>query len=110
MVEEFGYRVVLIRSGLLMREQFFNPGQFHPNMPILSQMLLGGNAQGVPPDAPMWANPFTFAVEDRRCLVSLRNFAVSVPLSDDPRQPLARHLRIAPTKFKLRPDFRTAIH
>ena len=47
MVAEFGYRVTLMRSGLMMREQFFNPRKFHRNMPVPSQMLLGGSIAGV---------------------------------------------------------------
>ncbi len=41
MVAEYGYRVVLIRSGRMMRQQFFSPLKFHRDMPEMSQMLLG---------------------------------------------------------------------
>ena len=106
MVAEFGYRVVLMPSGLLMREQFFNPRRFHTAMPMMSQMLLGGSVAGTPHDDPMWANPFSFSFQEGDCMVGMRNFVATVPVSQDPRQPIARHLKIVPARYKLRPDFR----
>jgi hypothetical protein len=35
LVAEFGYVVVLMQSGLLMRRQFFSPKRFAPDMPIV---------------------------------------------------------------------------
>jgi hypothetical protein len=107
MVAEFGYVVTLMRSGLLMREQFFSPYKFHPALPLRSQMLLGGSIPVTSPDARMWATPFSFRFQNMGCTVGARNFSITVPVSRDPREPLARHLRIVPTKYKLRPDFRT---
>jgi hypothetical protein len=108
MVAEFGYTVALMRSGLLIREQFFRPTRFHPALPLRSQMLLGGSMPVTSPDAPMWAKPFSFGFARQRvCTVAARNFGVLVPISRDPREPIATHLRIAPAKYKLRPDFRT---
>ncbi len=104
LVSEYGYRVVVTQSGLLMRQQFFNPFKFHPQMPVMSQMILGGSLPITNPNARIWANPFSFKVEDGRCVVACRNFVVHIPLSDDPRIPIARHLRFAPSKYKLRPD------
>jgi hypothetical protein len=42
MVAEFGYVVALMRSGLLMRQQFFSPRKFHRELPGRSQIVLGG--------------------------------------------------------------------
>ncbi|HEV2546112.1 MAG TPA: hypothetical protein VGU20_02130 [Stellaceae bacterium] len=107
MVAEFGYVVALMRSGLLMREQFFRPRRFHPAMPLRSQMLLGGGLV-TSPDAPVWVRPFSFGFDRPGvCTVAARNFGVLVPISRDPREPTATHLRITPARYKLRPDFRT---
>ena len=108
MVAEFGYRIVLMQSGLLMREQFFSPYKFHGAMPDRCQMLFGGGI--APPDAPLWSRPFTFTFRDGVCVITARSFGISVPVSQDPGLPIARHLRIVPAKFKLRPDFSTAFH
>src|SRR5438132_7418318 len=109
MVAEFGYVVVLTRSGLLMGEQFFRPYKFHPALPLRSQMLLGGGGMPVTsPEAPMWAKPFSFGFQRPGvCIVVARNFGIMVPISRDPREPVATHLQIIPAKYKLRPDFRT---
>lgn len=107
MVAEFGYVVVLMRSGLLMRHQFFSPHKFHRELPVRSQIVLGG---GMPPaDAKIWAKPFSFGFErPDACIVAARNFAVYVPVSHDPRQPIATHVRIVPARYKLlRPNFGT---
>jgi hypothetical protein len=105
MVAEFGYVVALMRSGLLMRQQFFSPRKFHRELPRRSQIVMGGGLP--PPDAQVWAKPFSFGFDrDGACLVGARNFAVYVPISDDPRRRFAKHLRIVPIRYKLRPDFR----
>lgn len=110
MVAEFGYVVALMRSGLLMREQFFRPYKYHPELPLRSQMLAGGGMV-TSPDAPMWAKPFSFGFQRPGvCTVAARNFGIMVPISRDPREPLATHLKIAPAKYKLRPDFRTVFN
>jgi hypothetical protein len=108
MVAEFGYVVALMRSGLLMREQFFRPAKFHPALPLRSQMLLGGSMPVTSPNAPLWARPFSFGFyRPGVCTVAARNFGVLLPISRDPREPIATHLQIAPARYKLRPDFRT---
>jgi len=108
MVAEFGYIVALMRSGLLLREQFFMPNAFHPALPLRSQMLLGGSVPVTEPGAPMWAKPFSFGFQRPGvCIVAARNFGILVPISRDPREPVARHLRIVPARYKLQPDFRT---
>src|ERR1700730_5862140 len=108
MVAEFCYIIALMRSGLLMREQFFNPRKFHPSLALRHQMLLGGTMPTAPEER-IWTNPFLFTFEKGACSVGARHFAVIVPVSRDPRLPIARHLQIVPSEFKLRPDFRTVI-
>ena len=90
-----------------MREQFFSPYRLHPALPPESHMLAGGSLPTSPEHA-MWSEPFAFRLRDTKCLVLARNFTVTVPVSRDPREPFARHLRIVPTKYKLRPNFGTA--
>jgi hypothetical protein len=106
MVAEFGYIVVLMKSGQLMREQFFRPTKFHPSLGTRHQILLGGTPP-TSPDEKVWSSPFSFQFENGACTVGARNFAVIVPASRDPLTPIARHLRIVPSKYKFRPDFRT---
>jgi hypothetical protein len=107
MVAHFGYIVALMRSGLLMRYQFFSPYKYHPDLPERCKILLGGSVPATSPEAQMWANPFSFEVTDTSCIVVARNFAVTIPVSRDPRKPLARHLRIVPSRYALRPVFTT---
>jgi len=106
MVAEFGYIITLMKSGLLMREQFFNPRKFHPSLGTRHQVLLAG-ATPTAPDERVWTTPFSFTFQMGACFVSARNFAIIMPCSRDPRLPIAHHLRIVPSKYKLRPDFRT---
>lgn len=108
MVAEFGYIVTLMASGRLMREQFFNPRNFHPALPDRCQMLLGGMMPVNFPDARLWSNPFSFGFERPGiCTVGIRNIAVMVPITRDPRLPFSKHLQIVPNRYKLRPDFYT---
>jgi hypothetical protein len=55
----------------------------------------------------MWAKPFSFTFENSACTVGVRNLALIVPVSRDPRAPLAHHLRIVLAKYKMHPNFRT---
>jgi hypothetical protein len=106
MVAEFGYVIALMQSGLLVREQFFSPHKFHRSLDARHQILLAG-ATPTAPDERIWTNPFSFTFQNGACFVGARNFAVIVPCSQDPRLLIARHLRIVPSRYKLRPDFRT---
>jgi hypothetical protein len=106
LVSEFGYVAVLMRSGRLLRQQFFQPSRFDPDLPLRSQMVLG-TGKSVSPDAPMWGKPFSFGFVDGGCTVGVRNFSIIVPTSQDLRLPIARHLKIVPSKYKMRPDFDT---
>jgi hypothetical protein len=108
MVSEFGYRVVYIESGHLMRRQFFHPHKFLQGYPDSCQMMIAGERYSYP-SAPSsaWATPFTFLFKAGRCIVTMRQTVAFVPLSRDPTWPVASALRIVPSKYLLRPDFRT---
>lgn len=106
MVAEFGYGVVFTAAGKLARRQFFSPDRFLQDMPVPSQMLMMGQAPQVRPEVlAYWSNPFRITVETVACMVAIRNFVIRVPVSRDPRLPVARHLRFVPHKYSLRPDF-----
>jgi hypothetical protein len=107
MVAEYGYIITLMQSGLLLREQFFNPHKFRPSLDARSQMLLVG-APFTAADEGVWSKPFSFAFERGACLVTARNYVITVPVSQNPFAPIARNLKIVPSRFKMRPDFRTA--
>src|SRR5258708_39173903 len=80
LVAEFGYVIALMRSGVLLREQFFNPRKFHPSLALRHQMLFGGTMPTAPEER-IWTNPFSFTFENGACSVGARNFAVIVPVS-----------------------------
>ncbi len=97
---------LLMPSGRLMRRQFFEPLKTLSELPSVSQMIFDGSADRMAHDAPVWAASFSFSFEQAGiCHVVMRNFGIVIPVSQDPRQPIARHLRFAPSKYKLRPDF-----
>ncbi|MGM4926006.1 hypothetical protein AB8A31_24105 [Tardiphaga sp. 804_B3_N1_9] len=108
MVEEFGYITTLMKSGLLLREQFFNPHRFHRNLGSRYQILLSG-APATTVDDPTWSKPFTFKLEHDACYVTARNFVITLPISRDPLAPIAHHLKFAPSRYKMRPDFGTSL-
>jgi hypothetical protein len=107
MVAEYGYIIALMQSGLLLREQFFNPHKFRPTLGTRYQMLLVG-PPATSTEAGVWTKPFSFSFERGACLVTARNYGITVPVSQDPLTPIAQHLKIVPLRFKLRPDLRTA--
>jgi hypothetical protein len=106
MVAEFGYIVALMQSGLALREQFFNPTRFRTGLGTKFKAIFMGSPHK-DPDDPIWAHPFRFEIEDRSCLVTVRNFVIFLPVSRDPRDPIARHLKIVPQRHAFRPDFKT---
>jgi hypothetical protein len=59
MVAEFGFKIALMESGLLMREQFFRPRKFHPALALRHQLILGGQPP-VSPEERFWRRPFSF--------------------------------------------------
>ncbi len=71
----------------------------------MSQIVLGGDASGAPPDAPMWKQPFMFHFENGKCFASARNFTVILPVSRDLRLPIGRQIRFLPSNYRMRPDY-----
>jgi hypothetical protein len=106
---QYGYRISLSRSGLLMRNQFFNPNNFLKDVPDKCQMLTWGPRLSEFDDniKSYWDEPFRIGIHGRFALVSVRSVAFWLPLSDDPTAPLATLLRYAPPRYKFRPDFTT---
>jgi hypothetical protein len=78
MVAEFGYAIVLMESGQLMREQFFSQRKFHRTLPLRHRMILGGPMPTAPGER-IWKTPFSFKFERGACFVGARNFCVIVP-------------------------------
>lgn len=104
MVQQFGYIIVLASSGLALREQFFNPHRFTKRIGARHQIVLGGMPFTDPEEA-IWANPFTFDFQDGLCYLTIRHFVVIAPATQNPATPIAKHLKIAPSKYKFRPQF-----
>lgn len=107
MVARFGYVIALMQSGLVLREQFFRPHNFHPRLGARFQIMLAGEpfTDG---DTEVWRRPFAFAFEQGACLVTIRNFVITAPVSRAPFAPIAQHLPIVPERYKLRPNFSTS--
>jgi hypothetical protein len=109
MVSEFGYVVALAESGQLLREQFFHPNKILNCLGTRYQMVLVGQPSTDPADQ-VWSKPFSYAFDRGACIVTARNFAITVPVSRDPRIPNAQHVKFAPSKYKFRPILETGFH
>ena len=108
MVSKFGYQIAVTPSGVLMRQQFFVPIKFHRDMPLSCQMILGADLPEFSRQyLHLWSDPFKISIHNRSAIVLFRTLAIRVPLTRDPTVPVAKKLRVAPQKYKLRPDFRT---
>lgn len=108
LVGRYGYRIALIESGALCRRQFFQPDHFASGMPMSSQIVLAGSfAEPPPPTASLWSSPFAFKFLPHACLIVARSFSISVPVSRNPEAPIALRLPFVPSRYRLRPDFRT---
>lgn len=108
LVGRYGYRIALIESGALCRRQFFQPDRFASGMPLSSQIVMAGSlAEPPPPTASLWSSPFAFKFLPHACLIAARSFSVNVPVSRNPEAPIALRLPFVPSRYKLRPDFRT---
>jgi hypothetical protein len=108
MVVRFGYQVALTPTGLLMRQQFFLPNKFNPDMPIRTQMLLMATPLDYSKAGPaFWTNPFSFSIDRGFCVIAVRGVSLALPLSRDPNTPIAKQIAIPPARYALRPDFRT---
>lgn len=106
MIREYGYQIALTPSGILLREQFFSPNSFRKNMPVTSQMILGADMPAFADQhLHLWSNPIRFDIKDQKCFVVIRTLSLILPLSRDPRVPIAVRLPIVPAKYKLRPNF-----
>ena len=104
MVAEYGYMIALMPSGVLLREQFFNPTKFLRNLGTRYQVILAA-APYKGDDALFWSRSFNFKYERGACLVTARNYAMWVPVSRDPSLPIAEHIKIVPEPYKMRPNF-----
>ncbi len=107
---KFGYQVALTESGRLLREQFFTPDRLDKRLPWNCQMVLGADVlpQFHETRLDYWNVPFKFEIEGSTCIVMFRSFGIRVPISRDPRVPIAQRLAIKPQKYAFRPDFSTA--
>ncbi|GJE57310.1 hypothetical protein [Methylobacterium thuringiense] len=107
---EYGYQIALLPTGLLMRMQFFNPNSFLKEFPVGYQMVLTGEGRAEYDEEARayWSEPFKTSIDRDVAHVVMRNFSIMLPLSRDPKAPLARALRYAPPRFKFRPDLTTA--
>jgi hypothetical protein len=74
MVAEYGYIIALMESGLLLRQQFFNPDRFDRSLGTRYQVLLAGQPF-TEADALIWRNPFSFKFDGGACLVTVRNLS-----------------------------------
>jgi hypothetical protein len=106
MMAEYGYIVALMRSGSILREQFFNPNRLHKALGTRFRAIFAGDPHTDPND-PIWAHPFRFELDEQACLVTVRNFVIFLPISRDPTIPIARHLKFVPQRLAFRPNFET---
>ncbi len=101
MVQEFGYSVVLMQSGLIMRHQFFQPRKFHPSLPVMCQVLMNSAPMAYNTNnIELWTKPFHFEIDmpARMCHVVFKHMIMMLPLSSDPRQLQSKCLLITPAK------------
>lgn len=108
MIARYGYKVALMQSGLRMREQFFSPNKHHPLIGTRSQMVLAGQSF-TDPASSIWENPFSFKYDNGGCFVTVRNYVVIAPCSQDPEAPIVKHLKFVPHRFGFRPNFQTTL-
>ena len=108
LVQTYGFQPALMSSGLIMRKQFFNPHGFIDKVPWNCQMLLMADDY-IPPveDTEYWERPFRFALEGGACTFVVRNISIRLPVSRDPRIPVANHVRFAPKRYTFAPNFYT---
>ncbi|MEW6435858.1 MAG: hypothetical protein AB1508_01655 [Pseudomonadota bacterium] len=106
---DYGFQITLVPSGLVMRRQFFNPNKFNPEVPLECQMALMGapDLHYSEETKRYWIPPFKFVAERNFCIMIVRNASMRLPMSRDPRIPIARELPLVPSKYTLRPNFQT---
>ena len=110
LVHRYGYQIALTPSGLLMRRQFFSPGQL---LSELSGWPWGAMLSGQPfsydqRNLNIWTTPFSFTLKPGHCIICIRHVSMFVPLSRNPEVPIVSHIKIAPDRFTFKPNFRTA--
>ena len=126
MFAKFGYKIVLMDSGVLLRQQFFLPDHCHTLMPDESRVLFSDQPPAYSAGADFWRTPFRFDFEKNwnphgpwvpdttawpgYTRAEVRNTTAFVPTSLDPRLPLAQTALIVPSKYKMRPNFETAFN
>ena len=110
LVHRFGYQVALTPGGVLMRRQFFSPINIRAELSgwPWGIVLSGTPMRYDPKHLDIWTNPFSFTPETNRCMITIRHIATFVPLSRDPRTPIAHQLKYTPERFNMKPNFRTA--
>lgn len=106
----FGYRVALTQSGLIFRNQFFNPHRFTPTLPLRSQMLLKGDglSQYDASAHNYWSVPVSIEVKGNVAYVVIRNYSVILTLSEDPTVPIPHTLAYVPPRYRFRPNLTVA--
>lgn len=109
LVYRYGYQIALTPSGLLMRRQFFFPGQLLRELSDWpwGAMLSGQPFSYDPLNLRIWTDPFRFALEPGRCIICIRHVSMIVPLSRNPEVPIASRIKFAPERFTLKPNFQT---
>lgn len=105
----YKYPIALSQTGLLMRNQFFEPRNWLKTTPINSQILLRGDpiTDYSPETHAYWSDPFKITIDGLLAYIAFRNMSFILPLSRDPNIPYAKNLPYAPPKHKWRPDLTT---
>jgi hypothetical protein len=106
---EYGYRVSLSPSGLLMRRQFFQPNSFLNEIPLNCQMMLFAEpvTELSNQNKSYWDEPFKIMIRDSSAFLVIRSMSFRIPLLDDPTIPIARILRYVPQRFKFSTDLKS---
>lgn len=106
----FGYRVALTQSGLIYRNQFFNPHDFTPALPLVSQILLSGDGLSKYDDSKhkYWSVPVSIEVKGDVAYVIIRSHFVVLALSEDPTVPIPHILAYVPPRYRFRPNLTVA--
>lgn len=107
MFRTYGYRVALSSSGLSMRRQFFSPNEFLEEIPLLCQMVLHADPiRDLNIDPSYWTDPIQISINGKTASISIRNNAINVPISFDPRVQFSRSTLVLPPRFeRFKEDF-----
>ncbi|MBB4063705.1 hypothetical protein [Gellertiella hungarica] len=107
----YGYQVALTKAGALCRQQFFNPRDFLNQVPKACQFAFMGSGplEYTPEEKEYWGEPFDISIMKDLALIRMRSSVFYVPISRDPRIPLATSIPYAPSKYVFRADFSTLV-